>query len=185
MIAEALDIIETGRTLHPDTAFLQLAVVRGYAVAQQPTAMREAARRALSLNPGNLDIRGLVGVMLALRNDPQGEVLLDQAIASHFNPPRWYFLGKYVGAMMRDDPAGAGRALGQMAGLRHSLPIYAVLAAAVHARNGDLAKARAQWAAARRDQPVLLVSPDLYLSRLPISPRVRRRLRAWLKPVLS
>jgi len=184
-LREAVSVIEGARAMNPQSPLLQVAAMRAYAFSRDGAAMRAAAERALKLNPDSLDIQGVVGVMLALQNDPQGEVLLNKAIAEHFNPPPWFFVGTFVSAMMRDDPAGAGRSLVQLRELQHSLPILPILSAAYQARIGHLDQARVQWDRAMAIQPILRIMPDSFFSRMPIAPEVRGRLEQWLGPVLG
>jgi len=184
LIEKAVGVLDRARAINPGSPLLQVAAMRAYAYAGDDGAMRAAADQALRLNPDNLDVQGLAGVMLALRNDPRGAVLLNKAIAEHFNPPPWYFVGAFVAAMMQDDPAGARRALDRLGDLQHSLPVLPILAAAYQARTGHLDQARVQWGRATALQPVLRLAPDRFFSRLPLAPEVKVRLKQWLAPVL-
>lgn len=184
-LQEAVSVMESARAMNPSSPLLQVAAMRAYAFSGDSAAMHAAADRALKLNPNSLDIQGVVGLMLALQNDPQGEVMLNKAIAEHFNPPPWFFIGTFVGAMMRDDPANAGRSLVRLRELQHSLPILPILSAAYQARAGHLDQARAQWDRATAMQPVLWLMPERFFSRMPIAPEVRRRLEQWLGPVIG
>lgn len=184
MIEKAIGVLDSARAIDPNSPLLQVAAMRAYAYSGDDAAMRTAADQALRLNPDNLDIQGVAGVMLALRNDPQGAVLLNNAIAEHFNPPPWYFVGAFVAAMMQDDLEGAGRALDRLGNLQHSLPVLAILSAAYQARTGHLDQARAQWGRATTLQPVLRLAPDRFFSRMPLAPQVKVRLQQWLAPVL-
>jgi hypothetical protein len=159
--------------------------MRAYALDDEDIAMRAAAEQALKLNPGNLEIEGLAGTMLALRNDPRGEAIIDDAVAHHPNPPPWYFIAKFISAMMREDTAGAGRALGQLKQLNHSIPVTPIFSAAYEAHTGQLAKARESWERARNMQPILRINPDIFFDRTPLGPDVTARLKQWLEPVLQ
>ncbi|MBC2665328.1 hypothetical protein H7F51_07335 [Novosphingobium flavum] len=184
-LQDAVSVLESARSMNPNSPLLQVAAMRAYAFSGDGAAMRAAADRALKLNPDSLDIQGVVGVMLSLQNDPQGDVLLNKAVAEHFNSPPWYFVGTFVSAMMRDDPASAGRSLVRLRELQHSLPILPILSAAYQARTGHLDEARAQWDRAKAIQPILRIMPDRFFSRMPIAPEVKRRLEQWLAPVLG
>jgi hypothetical protein len=159
--------------------------MRAFALIDEDPALRAAADRALQLNPGNLEIEGLAGTMLALRDDPRGEPLVDDAIAHHPNPPPWYFIAKFTAAMMREDTAGSGRALDQLRQLSHTLPVLPIFSAAYEARIGRLPEARASWARAQSIQPLLRLDPDMVLDRTPLGPAVSARLKEWLGPVLE
>lgn len=184
-LREAIDVLESARAVNPDSPLLQVAAMRAFAYSGDGAAMRAAGARARELNPDSLDIAGMVGLMLALQNDPQGEVLLNKAIAGHFNPPAWYFVGTFVAAMMRDDPASAGRSVVRLRELKHVLPIQPIISAAYEARIGHLDQARAQWDQATAARPLLRAMPDVFLARLPIAPPVKRRLEQWLAPVIG
>jgi hypothetical protein len=184
LLGQALETLERARSLNPASGFLNGVLVRGYAFAGEDEAMVAAANQALKLNPGNLEIQGLAGSMLALRNHPQGEAMLDEALAHRTNPPPWFFIAKFVAAMMREDTAGAGRALGQLRQINHSLPVLPVFSAAYEARTGQLAKARSSWEQAKAMQPVIRMNPDLFFERTPLSAEVTARLKKWLGPVL-
>lgn len=183
-LAEALGVLEQAKELNPNSPFLRLASMRAYALTGNLPAMRAAASAAIRLNPDNLDILGATGLYLALWNDPQGELLLDKALVQHFNPPNWCYIGGFVSAMMRQDTQGAGRALAQLKALQHSLPILPVLSAALEARTGRLDEARASWEGAKANYPVIRLSPDHFLERMPIGPTVRVRLKEWLAPLI-
>ncbi|MEP6867785.1 MAG: hypothetical protein ABJA20_04655 [Novosphingobium sp.] len=184
-VQNAIDVLESGKALNPNSPFLQLAAMRAYAVAGNRMAMHAAAARALTLNPDNLDIQGVAGVTLTLWNDPEGEALLNRAIREHFNPPPWYFVGAFVSAMMREDNEGAGRAIAELTALQHSLAIRPILSAALEAHTGHLDQARASWNQAVAMQPILAIKPEAFFKRMPMAPEVRARLREWLAPVLK
>lgn len=184
-LAEALGVLEQAKELNPNSPFLQLASMRAYALTGNLPAMRAAASAATRLNPDNLDILGATGLYLALWNDPQGELLLDKALVQHFNPPNWCYVGGFVAAMMRQDTQGAARALAQLKALQHSLPILPVLSAALEARTGRLGDAQSSWEGAKANYPIIRLSPDHFLERMPVGPTVRARLKEWLAPVIA
>lgn len=184
-IQDAVDVLEGAKAVNPNSPFLQISAMRANAFAGNIAAMHQGADRALELNPDNLDILGAAGMLLALQNDPQGEVLLNKAIAQHFNPPPWYFVGTFIAAMMRQDIAGAGQSLDRLRPLQHSLPILPILSAAYEARRGRLDRACSAWGLAVKRQSVLGGGPAAYLVRLPLRADVRSRLLEWLGPVLD
>lgn len=184
LIDEAIGEIQHARAVNPGSGFLAAVAVRAFALAHQDQAMREAGEQALSLNPGNLEVQGLVGSMFTLRGDPRGEPLLDRAIAGRTNPPPWYFVAKFFAAMMREDTSQAKEALVRLDPLEHSLPVVPVLKAAYEARLGQVDRARIDWARARSIQPLLRFQPDIVISRTPLGPKAAQRLKEWLAPVL-
>jgi hypothetical protein len=90
----------------------------------------------------------------------------------------------FASAMMRENTADASKALNMLDRYQHSFAVRNVLAAAYYARINRIERARAFWDQAKREQPMLMVSPDVFFSRLPMSPKVCDKLREWLKPVL-
>lgn len=184
-IRKALDVLENAKALSPNSAFLHVALMRAYGFSGEVEAMRNAAHDAIQLNPDNLDTQGLAGLMLALRNDPQGETLINRSLKGHFNPPPWYFIGLYVSAMMREDTAGTEQALVKLEKLNHSLPILPIFSAAYEAHTGHLVQARASWERAKSRSAILRVNPKLFFDRMPLAPEVSARLQEWLEPVLA
>lgn len=184
-LEEALNVIETAKGLNPNSPLLQVAALRAYALTGDQKSMLAAGKRALKLNPGSLDIQGLVGTMFTLSNEPGGAEILKNALARHFNPPAWFFIGVFFDAMMREDAPAAKEALVGLEDLEQSQAVVPMLTAAYHARTGQLPRARAAWQTAKDRQPVLNISPDVYFQRLPIAPEVRSRLKQWLAPVLD
>lgn len=181
----AIALIEDERTANPNSPMLQVVAMRAHALAGDRAAVIEAARLVQALNPDNLDLRGAAGTYLVFYNVEGGEKLLDSAIAGHFNPPVWYFIGKTVAAMMRDDPEAGQIALARLQMREADGTALHILQAALAARRGKTVLARAYWQQAAIDQPVLRVQPELVLRRLPVAPEVRDRLREWLGPVLG
>lgn len=183
-LGKAMTILQNARGLHPNSAFVEVSTIKVFAYAGERKAMIALAERAIREHPDNLDVLGFSGLMLTLQNEPGGEAMIKQAIARHFNPPPWYFVGLAVGAMMRDDDREAAQALRKLSDLNHALALRPVLAAASEAHAGQLEKARASWAEAKANQPVLSVNSDLFFARLPVAPEVRKKLKEWLAPVI-
>lgn len=183
-ITKAVEMLEKARITSPSSPTLRLATMRSYAFAGDRAAVKRAASELLAENRHNLDVQGVAGLLLVLQNDPRGEVALNKAIAKHFNPPPWFFVGTFVAAMMRDDPKEAGASLEQLNALQHALPIHPMLSAAYEARTGHIDRSRTEWERAAEAQPILRINPEMLLSRLPIAPEVKARLEQWLAPVL-
>jgi tetratricopeptide (TPR) repeat protein len=184
-IKKAVVLLERNATLNPESTFAHVSLMRAYNYMRDYHAALDAGTEAISINPANLDVRGMVGTTMALNNDPRGEVMVKDVIAQHFNPPSWYFLGSFVGAMMRDDTASARLALRRVSEFNHTLPVLDILSAALEARTGHIAQARAHWKRAKALHPILKVDHQLLFDRLPIAPAVRKRLLQWLRPVLD
>lgn len=180
----AIEILRVANDLDPESRVLQISLMRALAFDGQRDAMRVAAHDAIKASGANLDIQGIVGVFLTLQHFPEGDNLIRATIEKHGNPPAWYFVGRTIAAMMREDLPAARRHLIQLRPLKHYLPVATILTAAVEARSGNLKQARSEWAQAGKQQPMLRWNPDLVLKRLPIAPSVRSKLKAWLRPVL-
>lgn len=182
---KAIRAAETTRQLNPGSMFAELASLRAYAFARREPELLASAHRALKLNPDNMDAVGMVGMMLVLDNRPEGLPLLHDAIARHFNPPAWYFIGIYMHAMMQEDVVGARMALERASALRHSMPIIQIMKAALEARTGHLATAQAEWKRAKDMVPALRIKSGYVFDRLPVHPALRQKLLSWLGPVLE
>ena len=111
LVEQAIDVAEAARQINPCSSFVQISAVRNFAFAHRDAELQASIRQALALNPDNLDVKGMAGMMLVLNNHPEGLPLLHEAIARHFNPPAWYFIGIYMHAMMQEDVAGARAAV--------------------------------------------------------------------------
>lgn len=185
LIDDALRTLEHSRALNQTSPFLPTVATRAYAFAGDDAAVHAAAEQAMALNPYNLEVEGFVGTIMALRNDPAGEPIVDRAIARHPNPPPWYFIAKFAAAMMREDTAAAGKALAQLRQLNHTLPVLPIFAAAYESRMGDKATAQKSWQQAEEMLPILRVNPDIFFERTPLSRPVIARLKQWLGPVLD
>ena len=184
-LEQAIDAMEAARLVNPDSPILQFSLMRAYSFSGDRNAALAAGKMALRLNRENIDIVGAVGTFMMMQGDLRGEALVDEAIKRHFNPPPWYFIGKFAAALARDDLPGARAAHSKLLKMNDSRSLVAVLAAATHARGGYTSLARAEWKQAERQQPLLRLAPDRFLARLPLAPSVRARLRQWLDPVIE
>lgn len=184
-LKHAIETMEAARLVHPDSPLLQFSLMRAYAFAGDRKAALAAGEKALRLNRENIDILGGVGTFMVMQGDLRGEALVDKAIARHFNPPPWYFSGKFAAALLRDDPSAARVAHSRMLKMSDARSLVAVLAAAMYARSGSISLARAKWEQAEQQQPLIRLAPDRFLARLPIAPSVRVPLRRWLDPVID
>lgn len=180
----AIEILRVANDLNPESPILRISLMRALAFDGQRAAMRLAAHDAIKMSGANLDMQGLAGVFLTFQNFPEGDDLTRATIDKHGNPPAWYFIGRTIAAMMREDLPATRSHLVQLRPLKHSLPIASILTAALEARTGNLKEARRAWAQAAEKQPMLRWNPDLVFERLPLAPSVRTRLKAWLRPVL-
>lgn len=184
-LSQAVRLLETNAAIMPGSPMLKLSQMRAYSFSGNYAAMKLAGQSAMDLNPDNLDIKGNFGLNLAQWNDPQGAVLLNEAINNHFNPPAWYHIGLFVDAMMRNDTTACRQALDHISTMNHSLALHGVLAAALEAHSGHADRARSIWAKAKQEQPLLRVNPKKLIGRLPMAPEVRERLLQWLGPVID
>jgi len=185
LVEQAIDIAEAARQINPGSSFVQISAVRNFAFAHRDAELQATIRQALALNPDNLDVKGVAGMMLVLNNHPEGLPLLHEAITRHFNPPAWYFIGLYMSAMMNDDVVVARQALVRASSLRHSVPVVHLLAAALEARSGNMDKARAAWSQAEKMVPMLRINHTYVFDRLPINATVKARMLRWLSPLFK
>lgn len=185
LVEQAIEVAEAARQINPGSGFVQISAVRNFAFAHRDAELQAAIRQALALNPDNLDVKGVAGMMLVLNNHPEGLPLLREAISRHFNPPAWYFIGLYMSAMMEDDVIGARHALVRASSLRHTVPVVHLMAAALEARSGNIAKAQAAWAQAEKMVPMLRIHHAYVFDRLPLDATVKARMLRWLDPLFK
>jgi len=185
-LSRAIEIMEQTRQINPDSPLLQISLMRAYSFANNRHAARRAGNDALSLSPENLDVMGAVAIFRIFQGEQGGEALLDEAIERHFNPPPWYYTGKFAAAMMQNDMVNAKIAYSHLSHVqKNEDALVALLSAALLARSGNLIDARDAWDGAGKIQPALRFAPTTYLDRLPLAPQIRTRLRQWLGPLLA
>lgn len=183
-VRRAIEIMERTARIDPDSPLLQMSLMRAYAYANDRPAALAAGKRAVSLNPGNADVAAIVGTFMLLQGNLDGEALLDAALARHFNPQPWYYIGKFAAAMMRDDLRGAWTAHSHLQRMPDRGALKPVAESALYARAGNLSRARQAWKEAQEIQPALRLPPDVFLARMPLAPNVRNQLKRWLRPLL-
>lgn len=184
MLDEAIAVLDQAWVLNQESAPLRLAAMRAHSFNGDVQEVREAGEDALALNPESPDIRATVGMTYVFWGIPEGEQLLLAAMQSNPSPPVWYHVGLAVSAMMRDEPADAKDHLDALDELGVNQPMLQVLLAAYDARIGDTEPARERLQMVTGRRGFFRVPPELVLQRLPVAPRVRRRLEEWLEPVL-
>lgn len=185
LLKQAVEIADLAKAANPHSAVLQLSKARAQSLAGDLSGSASAARRAVELNPDNLDVMAFAGTLQVLGNDPGGEALVRDAIARHEDPPAHYFIGQFIAAMMRDDLAGADAALQSMSRAGPEIAAFPILKAALNARSGKLVEARQAWDDATRARPILKINPNMLFQRLPMAPTVAGRLKAWMSPILG
>lgn len=80
--------------LDPDYWMAHYALGRLHSVLTNLDAAENHLKRAMSLQPDNEDARAYYGIVRNFRGDAQGAIdILEPALASHPNPPFWYYLG--------------------------------------------------------------------------------------------
>lgn len=182
---EALRIAEQARSLDPGSRLAAMSLARIYGLLGDTESLRRIAAEVSQKGDLNPDIYSTIGLLLVLQNDMSGEAELDRAIAFHPAPPPRYFVGKYIAAMMRDDPQAAGAALQRiMAGDRSSRwTLY--LRTAYLARTGQTEAARQVWASGTASRPMLRLFPRYFVGNAPAAPAVKQRLTEWMAPVIG
>ncbi len=182
---EALRIAERAHALDPGSRLATMSLARTYGLLGDTEALRRMAAEVSQKGDLNPDIYSTMGLLLVLQNDMSGEAELDRALAFHPAPPSRYFIGKFIAAMMRDDPRAAGAALERiMAGDRSSYwTLY--LRTAYLARTGDIVAARRFWSSGTANHPILRLYPHYVIGNAPAAPAVKQRLREWMGPVID
>ena len=80
--------------LDPDLWMAHYALGRLHSVLSNLDAAEEHLERAMSLQPDNEDARAYYGIVRNFRGDAENAIgILEPALASHPNPPFWYYLG--------------------------------------------------------------------------------------------
>lgn len=185
-LEEAVQILEAARITNPRSRHILLALARIHGQRGDVRAMGQVLAQLRAADLLNSDFKGAVGVMMTLGGDPEGEQLIDEAVASHpLTPPPRYYLGKFIAAMMRDDVAAAGRAVAIISAGDQTSAWSDLSRAAYFARTGQLEKARANWEHSRSKRSITTWNDDFLIDRMPAAEPVKRRLRDWLKPILE
>lgn len=184
-LREARTILVEARARDPNSRHVMLALARTEAMLGDTAALRHLSAELIERHGGNPDFRSMVGTLMILQNDPGGEGHIDAAIAMSAHPPPRYFIGKFIAAMMRDDPSSAGRALERIKVEGHSDLWTEVMDAAYQARIGHKAQARAAWNRAVEMRPLLGMFPQILIDLAPAAKPVKQRILEWLAPVLD
>ena len=91
---KALFYAEKAVALDPELGAAHYALGRLHSVLSNLDAAEEHLERAMSLEPDNEDARAYYGIVRNFRGDAEGAIaILRPALASHPNPPFWYFFG--------------------------------------------------------------------------------------------
>ena len=91
---KALFYAEKAASLDPDSWLAHYALGRLHSVFSNLTAAEKHLIQAMSLQPDNEDARAYLGVVRNFQGDAESAAsILQQAIASHPNPPYWYYFG--------------------------------------------------------------------------------------------
>ncbi len=182
---EALRIAERARALDPGSRLAALSLARIYGFIGDADALKRIGRDIAATGDLNPDVYGAIGALLVFQNDLSGEAEVDRAIAFHPAPPPRYFIAKYIAAMMRDDPEGAGKALERImtGGSSSNWSLY--FQTAYLALVGRIDEARRVWAAGTANRPLLRLFPRYFLRNAPAAPEVKQRLEQWLAPAID
>ena len=91
---KALFYAETAVSLEPDLWLAHYALGRLHSIFSDHEAAENHLVQAMTLRPDNEDARAYLGVVQNFKGDAQSAAtVLHQAIASHPNPPYWYYFG--------------------------------------------------------------------------------------------
>ncbi len=185
-LEQATRILEVARITNPRSRHILLALARVHASRGDVAGMRQVLAQLRAGDLLNPDFKGTVGVLMSLGGDPEGERLIDEAVASHpLSPPPRYYLGKFVVAMMRDDVAAAGRAVAVISAGDQTSAWSDLIRAAYYARIGQIDRARTNWEHSKSKRSIAAWNDDFLIDRMPAAEPVKRRMRDWLKPILN
>ncbi|MCZ8324246.1 MAG: hypothetical protein O9283_03170 [Sphingomonadaceae bacterium] len=185
-LEDAARILEAAKVTNPRSRHILLALARVHGQRGDVAAMRQVLARLRAGDLLNPDFTGAVGVLVTLGGDPEGERLIDEAVARHpLTPPPRYYLGKFIAAMMRDDVAAAGRALAVISAGDQTSAWSDLARAAYYARTGQLDRARANWEHSKSKRSITTWDDNFLIDRMPAAPPVKQRMRDWLKPILT
>ena len=91
---KALYYANTAAVLDPDLWMAHYALGRLHSVLSNLEEAEAHLERAMSLQPENEDARAYYGIVRNFQGDAEGAIeILEPALASHPNPPFWYYLG--------------------------------------------------------------------------------------------
>lgn len=91
---KALFYAERAVALDPELWMAHYALGRLHSVLSNLDAAEEHLQRAMSLQPDNEDARAYYGIVRNFQGDAEAAIgILEPALASHPNPPFWYYLG--------------------------------------------------------------------------------------------
>lgn len=168
--------------LNPDRLSSLLLAMHAACFVEGDSEFDMIAAQLLSRFGDMPDVRGSVGLHMLYRGNLKGRALLQQAVKGHFNPPPRFFVGLFFAAVRLDDVAAARTALASIPSSGRD-PQFVVLSAALAAREGRLAMARAAWTRATQAQRARGQSVEQLLDEVMYPPGVKERLRIWLSPV--
>nr|WP_281496080.1 winged helix-turn-helix domain-containing protein [Marivita sp. S6314] len=178
---KALYYAQRAVNLEPDLWLGHYALGRLHSVFRNPDMAEAHLRTALSLKPENEDARAYLGVVLNLQGDAEAATtILRQAIATHPNPPFWYYFGLGHALFNTGQYASAKAALNTCLSLSEGSPYCLRYLIAVNGEIGTPAEA----AAAMRTYEALgfkLTVDDIASTLAHYRPKDRARLETALR----
>jgi len=144
---KALYYAQRAIDLDPDLWLGHYALGRLYSVFSNLEDAERHLRTAMSLQPENEDARAYLGIVLNFKGDAEGAIsILEQAVASHPDPPFWYYFGLGHALFNAQNYERAERALNTCLGLAKNSPYCLRYLIALYGETGDVEKAKAATA---------------------------------------
>lgn len=166
--------------LNPDQLSATLLALHVYSFTGSDDEFQRVADHLLRRYGTLPDISGAVGLHMLMRGDLRGKVLVQEALKSHFNPPPRFLLGLFIAAVLEDDMRAARLALAAIPSSGRDAQ-YALLSAAVAAREGRIGIARAALSRAAQAQRAHGRNIDAILRSGIFPEPVKQRLQVWLE----
>ncbi len=182
MFDEADALARRNLRLNPNRLSATLLALHVACFGNDPEEFQRIADRMLKRYGELPDIRGSVGLHMLMRGDLRGRSLVQQALQTHFNPPPRFLLGLFIAAVLEDDVRAARMALAAIPSSGRDAQ-YALLSAAVAAREGRIGPARMAWVRAVQAQRVHGQPVEAILDAGAFPAPMKQRLRRWLAPV--
>ncbi len=141
---KALYFAEKAAALDPDLWLAHYSLGRLHSIIGNLEEAESHLERAMSLQPHNEDARAYFGILKNFQGDAEGAVaILEPALASHPDPPYWYFLGLGNALFNTGQYEQAATALNKCLELAQNSPYCLRYLIAVYGSMGLVAEAEA------------------------------------------
>lgn len=176
------DLARRAVVANPYSADAQVADARAAFIAGQCRRGKEISERAISLNPYDPGLLGLLGFLLYQCDDPQAVELLTTARTLDPDLPPFYSVALILGLIESGDTEQAIRVADTIRPPTTGMAAQYLLAQSIAlAANGDLPGARREWSKIQNIRKVSGNDPDLILSQYLFSPPFRAKVIRHLR----